>query len=86
MPFVRLMIKFLCSSIDQTFLASSVGHFASLYRISPIRSVPINSSISPFSIISIILSSRGSTWIQNLLCLLGLLAMAIIPSLGTLSR
>ncbi len=85
MPFVRSIIMFLCSSRAQMFLASCVGQPASLSTV-PIRLRPISSARSPFSIISMTFSSSGSICTQNLLCLLGLFAMASMPWLATLSR
>ncbi len=88
MPFVMLTKIFLCSSIDHTFLASSVGHLASERKTVPILFRPNSSARSPFSIMSMTFSSSGSTCIQNRLCLLGLFAIAskpcpVTPSLYT---
>ena len=77
---------FLCSSIVQTFLASSVDHLASLRRTVPISLRPMYSSISPASIMSRTCCPSGSTCIQNRLCLFGLFAIATTPCPATLSR
>ncbi len=78
-PFVKSTRMFLCISSAQTFLASSVGHAASSRKTVPMRFRPISSMRSPRSIILMTCSSRGCTWIQNRLCLFGLLAMATTP-------
>ena len=84
-PFVMSTRTFLCSSKVHTFLASLADHPASSRKVVLIRFFPIASKSSPFSIRSITFWSRGSTWTQNLLCLLGLFAMATTPVPAMLS-